>query len=80
LYSFSIYLIFCLQVKFLEFINNAQVKAAQRLSKMQRQQEGGEESDTSSSSVAEDFFGVIQRGRREGVREEDRGAIWAETL
>ena len=83
-------LIACLwwcQVRFLEFINNAQIKAAQRLSKAQQDRASIPSESTGQSSpeqvaacgevdIGGDFFTVIQRGKEVGVSAEDEEVIW----
>lgn len=73
------------QVKFMGFINNAQIKAAQRLhaaSQSASQSEGEGCNDSTASSAAsggeifEDFFSAIKRGREEGITAEDIELIW----
>jgi aspartate beta-hydroxylase len=80
-----------LQVKFFEFINNAQIKAAQRMSAaLRREAELAAAASCSSAasgagtpqpgeapSDREDFFHVIQAAKERGIGESDAQNIWS---
>lgn len=63
------------QVKFFDFVNKAQVKAAQRLSAALQKSPAG---DGDWAGDKEDFFHVIQAAAALGIAEEDCGNIWAD--
>jgi aspartate beta-hydroxylase len=74
------------EVKFFDFINKAQVKAAQRLSEALHKSSEGAKAEQGSNSgqggaeeaAREDFFHVIQAARAIGISEEDCSSIWAD--
>jgi hypothetical protein len=75
-------------VKFFEFINNAQIKAAQRMSAALRREaelaaaascssEAGTPQPGETPSDREDFFHVIQAAKERGIGESDAQNIWS---
>ncbi len=75
------------EVRFLEFLNNAQIKAAQRLNKLhqahlQEQRDatlpGGTVQVEASEESGSDFFSVIQKARSAGIEQGDLAAMWGQ--
>mmetsp|Transcript_17810 Transcript_17810/g.25677 ORF Transcript_17810/g.25677 Transcript_17810/m.25677 type:complete len:400 (-) Transcript_17810:609-1808(-) len=69
------------EVRFMSFINNAQIKAAQRMHKLRREQceervSSEQQSSHFNSEVYEDFFGAIQHSKMQGISVEDVELIW----
>lgn len=70
-----------LQVKFFDFVNKAQIKAAQRLSAALEggSGAGGEGGRDGGEGVGkEDFFHLIRAAAAQGIAQEDCGDIWAD--
>ena len=68
-----------LQVHFLDFINKAQIKAAQKLSKMSQESTVSVNSGDSKALLEEehsDFFQVIQKSKIAGITNADLASIW----
>ena len=69
------------EVHFMKFINNAQIKAAQKLAK--RQVVDGDSDNLSgkiNEEVYNDFFSIIQNSRSHGISETDLTKIWTNCM
>ncbi|KAJ1420462.1 hypothetical protein B484DRAFT_453109 [Ochromonadaceae sp. CCMP2298] len=66
------------EVKFFDFVNNAQIKAAKAISGAiaKARAEGGAEGAEEVAAAGEDFFQLISAAREKGIEEEEASHIW----
>lgn len=66
------------EVKILEFINKAQITAAKRLVKELEDRDESQRLDNGTEPNDHNFLSTIQKGKRDGIDEEDASKIWGD--